>query len=68
MAIYMKWQNICYFKPKIYCNISQTLAKQFTLYSSKAYSEPFQTAKQGGYLFGGNYFRKKLHLRSLTRF
>ena len=41
---------------------------QFTLDSSEAYSEPFQTSKQGGYLFLGNYFRKKLHLRCLTRF
>ena len=57
----------CYFKPKRYCNINQKLAKQFTLYPPEAYSERFQTSKQG-YLFGGNYFRKNLHLRCLTRF
>ena len=66
--IVLKWQNIRYFKPKIYCNINQKLAKQFTLHSAEAFSEPFQTSKQGVYLFGGNYFRKKLHLRCLTRF
>ena len=65
----------CYFKLKIYCNINQKLAKQFTLHSTEAYSELFQASKPGGnyfqgnyYLFGGNYFRKKLHLRCLTRF
>ena len=58
----------CYFKPKIYCNINQELAKQFTLHSAKGYSEPLETSKQGGYLFGGNYFCKNLHLRCLTRF
>ena len=34
----------------------QNLAKQFTLHSAEAYSEPFPTSKQGGYLIGGNYF------------
>ena len=69
----------CYFKPKIYCNIYQNLAKQFTLYSAEAYLEPFQMYKPGVYFFGkksfkkkfeggGNYFRKKLHPRCLTRF
>ena len=33
-----------------------------------AYSEPLPTSKQGGYLLGGNYFYKKLHLRYLKRF
>ena len=47
-----------YFKPKIYCNINQKLAGKFTLHSAEAHLEPFQTSKQGGYLFGGNYFRK----------
>ena len=47
----------CYFKPKIYCNINQKLAKQFTLHSAEAYSEPLQVSNYGGYLFGGNYFR-----------
>ena len=32
---------------------------KFTLHSAKAYSGPFQTSKQGGYLFGSNYFCKK---------
>ena len=37
----------CDFKHKIYCNISiqQNLAKQFTLHSAEAYSEPFPTSK-----------------------
>ena len=60
---WQKWQDIYYFKSKICCNINQKLAKQFTLHSVEDYSEPFQTSKQGGYLFGGNYFRKSLHLR-----
>ena len=37
----------CYFKPKIYCNISQKVAKQFSLHSAEAYSEPFQTSRDG---------------------
>ena len=52
----------CYFKPKMYCDINQTLVKQFTLHSAEAYSEPFQTSKQSGYLFGGNYFRQNFIL------
>ena len=48
----------CYVKPKIYCNIYQNLAKQFTLHSVEAHSETFQTSKQGDYLLGGNYFHK----------
>ena len=36
----------------------QNLAKQFTLHLAEAYSEPFPTSKQGGYLIGGNYFHK----------
>ena len=36
----------CYFKHKIYCNIYQNLAKQFTLRSAETYSESFQTSKQ----------------------
>ena len=66
--IVLRWQNICFFKPKIYCNINQKLAKQFTLHWAEAYKEPFQASKQGSYLFGGNYFRKNLHLRCFTRF
>ena len=50
----------CYFKPKICCNIY--LAKQFTLHSVEAYSEPFQTTKQGDYFFGGKHFHKKIQL------
>ena len=34
------------------------MAKQFTLHSAEAYSEPFPTSMQGGYLIGGNYFHK----------
>ena len=45
----------CDLKHKIYCNIY----KQFTFHSTEAYSEPFPTSKQGGYLNGGNYFPKK---------
>ena len=44
------------------------LVKQFTLHSAEAYSEPFPTSKQGGYLIGDNYFYKKLHLRCLKKF
>ena len=44
------------------------MAKQFTLHSVEAYSEPFPKSKQGGYLIGGNYFPKRLHLRCLKRF
>ena len=40
------------------------MTKQFTLHSAEAYSEPFPTSKQGGYLIGGNYFHKKLNLRN----
>ena len=58
----------CYFKPKIYYNINQQLAKQFILHSAEASSEPFQTSKQGDYLFGGNCFHKKFLLRCLKRF
>ena len=48
---------------------TENLAKQFTLHSAEAYSEPFPTCKQGGYLIsGGNYFRKNIHLRCLKRF
>ena len=43
--------------------IQQNLAKQFTLHAAVAYSEPFPTYKQGGYLIVGNYYHKKLHLR-----
>ena len=55
----------CGLKHKIQC---KNLAKQFTLHSAEAYSEPFPTSKQGGYLVGGNYFHKKVHLRCLKRF
>ena len=41
----------------------QNLAKQFTLHSAEAYSEPFPTSKLGGYLTGGKYFHKNIHLR-----
>ena len=44
------------------------MAQQFTLHSAEAYSEPFPTSKQGGYLIGDNYFYKKLHLRCLKKF
>ena len=48
---------------------TENLAKQFTLHSADAYSEPFPTCKQGGYLIiGGNYFHKNIHLRCLKRF
>ena len=46
----------------------QNLAKQFTLHSAEAYSEPFPTSKLGGYLTGGKYFHKNIHLRCLKRF
>ena len=36
----------------------QNLVKQFTLDSVEAFSEPSQVSKQGGYLLGGNCFRK----------
>ena len=44
------------------------MTKQFTLHSEEVYSEPFPTSKQDGYLSGGNYFHKKLHLTCLKRF
>ena len=56
----------CFFKAKIYCNINQK--RPFTLNSTEAYSEPFQMSKRGDYLVGGNYFRKKLYLKCLTKF
>ena len=46
----------------------QNLAKQFTLHSVEVYSEPLPTSKQGGYLIGGNYFQKNIHVRCLKRF
>ena len=46
----------------------RNLARQFTLHSAEAYSEPFPTSKQGAYLTGGNYFQKNIHLRCLKRF
>ena len=50
-------------------NKTENLAKQFTLHSAEAYSEPFPKCKQGGYLIiGGNYFHKNIHLRCLKRF
>ena len=52
----------------IYIYIYQNLAKQLTLHSAEAYSEPFSTSKQGSYLIGGNYFHKKLDLRCMKRF
>ena len=55
----------CGLKHKIQC---KNLTKQFTLHSAESYSEPFPTSKQGGYLVGGNYFHKKVHLRCLKRF
>ena len=33
------------FKCKIYCNIKQNLAKQFTLDAAEVYSEPLQTSE-----------------------
>ena len=48
---------------------TENLAKQFPLHSAEAYSEPFPTCKQGGYLIiGGNYFHKNIPLRCLKRF
>ena len=35
---------------------------QLNLHSAEAYSEPFQTPNQGGYLHGGNHFHEKLYL------
>ena len=46
----------------------RNLAKQFTLHSAEAYSERFPISKQGGYLIGGNYFYKNIHLRCFKRF
>ena len=47
---------------QIYCNIHQHQAKQLTLHPVEAYSEPFQTSKQG------DYFYEKLHFRCLKKF
>ena len=44
------------------------MAKQLTLHSAEAYSKPCPMSKQGGYLNGGNYFHKKLHLGCLKGF
>ena len=46
----------------------RNLTKQFTLHSAEAYSEPFPTSEQGGYVTGGSYFHKNIHLRCLKRF
>ena len=46
----------------------RNLTKQFTLHSAEVYSEPFTTSKQGGYVTGGSYFHKNIHLRCLKRF
>ena len=56
------------FKHKTEREREQNLAKQFTLHSAEAYSEPFPTSKQGGYLIGGDCFQKNIHLRCLKRF
>ena len=66
----LKWQNIQMISniKQRESNREQKLAKQFTLHSAEAYSEPFPTSKQGGYLIGGNYFHKNIHLRCLKRF
>ena len=70
--ILLKWQNI-----HMISNIKenererereQNLAKPFTLHLAEAYSELFPTSKQRGYLIGGNYFHKNIHLRCLKRF
>ena len=66
--IVLKWQNIHVISNIKQREKEQNLAKQFTLHSAEAYSEPFPTSKQGGYVIGGNYFYKKLHLRCLKRF
>ena len=44
------------------------MAKQFTLHSAEAYSEPFPMSEQRGYIIGGNLFPKKIHPRCLKRF
>ena len=44
------------------------LAQQFTLHSAEAYSQPYQTSKQGGYLLRVNCCHKKLDLRCLAGF
>ena len=71
--IVLKWQNIHVISNIKYAAIylyknKINLAEQFTLHSAEAYSEPFLTSKQEGYLIGGNYLHKKLHLRCLKRF
>ena len=48
---------------------TENLAKQSTVHSAEAYSEPFPTSKQGGYLIiGDNYFHKNIYVRCLKRF
>ena len=48
---------------------TENLAKQFTLHSAEAYSEPFPTSKQGWYLIiGDNYFYKNIYFRCFKRF
>ena len=39
-----------------------------SLHSAEALSESCPTSKQAGYLIGGNYCHKKIHLRCLKRF
>ena len=41
--------------------------QEFYLNSTETYSEPFPTSKKGGYLIEGNYFFRKLHLRSFEK-
>ena len=66
----LKWQNIQMISniKQRESNREQKLAKQFTLHSAEAYSEPFPTSKQRGYLIGGDYFQKNIQLRWLKRF
>ena len=53
-------KSTCYFRSRIYCNIQKNLAKQFTLHSAEACSEPFQMSKQGGLPLWRQLFSQKM--------
>ena len=62
-----EWRSNCTEMVKYTCDLKHKIlcknqANQFTLHSAEAYSEPFPTSKQGGYLVGGNYFHQNFIL------
>ena len=61
-------KSTCCFKPKIYCNIQTNLASNLLYIQQRCVQNPFKRLSKEVYLFGGSSFRKRLHLRCLTRF